>query len=102
MSKATLETLGEGRFRVVGDLDYETVNLLLEADDDLFEQNQANIEIDLGGIERSTSVGLALMLEWLRQARARNTVIRFSHAPSQLLGLAKVSQLEDILQLENQ
>ena len=102
MSKATLEALGEGRFRVVGDLDYETVNLLLEADDELFAKDLENIEIDLGGIGRTTSVGLALMLEWLRQARSRNTVIRFSHATPQLLGLAKVSQLEDILQLENQ
>lgn len=102
MSEATLEALGEGRFRIVGDLDYETVNRLLEVDDELFAQNPANIEIDLGGIGRSTSVGLALMLEWLRQARARDTVIRFSHAPPQLLGLAKVSQLETILQLENE
>ena len=102
MSNATLETLGEGRFRVVGDLDYETVNRLLEVDDELFAQNLANIEIDLGGIGRSTSVGLALMLEWLRQARSRNTVIRFSHVPPQMLGLAKVSQLETILQLESE
>jgi len=102
VSEATLEALGEGRFRVVGDLDYETVNLLLEGGDDLFAQNLAHIEIDLGGIGRSTSVGLALMLEWLRQARSRNIDIRFNHVPPQMLGLAKVSQLETILQLESQ
>lgn len=100
MSQTTLEALGDGRFRIVGDLDYETVKLLLGDDDKLFAQALPNIEVDFGGVGRSTSVGLALMLEWLRQARARDIAIRFSHLPAQMLGLARVSQLDQILSLE--
>ena len=101
MSEATLEALGDGRFRVVGDLDYETVDRLLGEDDILFLHDSPSIEVDLSGVGRTTSVGLALMLEWLRQARSRNIAISFSHVPSQILGIARVSQLESILNLES-
>ena len=100
MSEASLETLGEGRFRVSGSLDYETVERILDDDDSLFAGNPAEIEIDLSGVTHTTSVGLALMLEWLRQARSRNIAIRFSNVPAQILGIAKLSQLESILQID--
>lgn len=102
MSEAALEVNGDGHFSVVGDLDYETVSRLLEADDILFSHSLPSVEIDLAGIGRTTSVGLALMLEWLRQAHSRNIEIRFSHVPAQMLDMAKVSQLESILHLENE
>jgi phospholipid transport system transporter-binding protein len=101
MSEATLEALGEGRFRVAGDLDYETVERLLEQDDALFSPGLSAIEVDLSAVEHSTSVGLALMLEWLRQARSRNIEIRFVHVPARILGIARLSQLESILNLES-
>jgi len=101
VSAATLEALGQGRFRVAGELDYETVDRLLDDDDSLFADNPREIEIDLSGVTHTTSVGLALMLEWLRQARSRNIAIRFSRVPAQILGIARLSQLEDILQIED-
>lgn len=100
MSDARLEALGRGRFRIVGELDYETVDRLLDADDSLFADDPREIEIDLSGVSHTTSVGLALMLEWLRQARAKNVEIRFSQVPAEILGIARLSQLEDILQIE--
>jgi len=100
VSDATLEVLGQGRFRIVGELDYQTVDRLLDHDDALFADNPREIEIDLSGVGHTTSVGLALMLEWLRQARSRNVAIRFSQVPAQILGIARLSQLEDILQIE--
>jgi len=101
VSDARLEALGGGRFRIVGELDYETVDRLLDADDSLFADNPREIEIDLSGVSHTTSVGLALMLEWLRQARAKNIDIRFSEVPAQILGIARLSQLEDILQIDS-
>lgn len=101
MSDASLEALGQGRFRIVGELDYETVDRLLDVDDSLFADNPREIEIDLSGVSHTTSVGLALMLEWLRQARSRNIDIRFSQVPAQILGIARLSQLEGILQIDS-
>jgi len=97
---ALLETVGPGRFRVVGSLDYRTVSQLLDQDETLFAADSAEIEIDLSGVTHTTSVGLALMLEWLRQAQAKNVSIRFSQVPEQVLGIAKLSQLETILQIQ--
>jgi phospholipid transport system transporter-binding protein len=101
VSGATLEALEEGRFRVAGDLNYETVKNLLEEDSRLFAGPAKAIEVDLSGVGRTTSVGLALMLEWLRQANSRGVTISFSHVPAQILGIAKLSQLESILNLES-
>ena len=97
MSEAKLEALGAGRFRVAGDLVHATVDRLLGEDALLFDDGAAQIEIDLSAVSHTTSAGLALMLEWLRQARARNVAIRFSHVPTQIIGIARLSQLEDIL-----
>jgi phospholipid transport system transporter-binding protein len=100
VSEAVLESLGAGRFRVAGDLTYETVASLLEEDTRLFAGGPEAIEVDLSGVGRTTSVGLALMLKWLRQARSGNIAISFSHVPAQILGIAKLSQLESILGLD--
>lgn len=99
MTEATLKSVGEGQFRVDGDLDYETVTRLLNIDDTMFTHPKGEIIVDLGGIRRTTSVGLALMLEWLRLAKSRNKTIRFTNIPAQMLSMAKVSQLDSILQL---
>ena len=101
MSDASLQALGDRRFRVAGDLTYETVDRLLDEDDVLFAGDPAEIEIDLSGVSHTTSAGLALMLEWLRQARSRDVTIRFSQVPAQILGIARLSQLEDILEIED-
>ena len=100
MSNATLETLGNGAFRVNGDLDYESVTHLLAIDDQIFSQPLEKIVVDLAGIGRTTSVGLALMLEWLRQARRKHKQIEFSNIPAQMLAMAKISQLETILPIK--
>lgn len=100
MTDATLESVGEGRFRVQGDLDYVSVAALLRIDASMFTHNSAKIEVDLSGIGRITSVGLALMLEWLRLARASKKTIQFSNVPKQMLAMAAVSQLDGILQLK--
>jgi phospholipid transport system transporter-binding protein len=99
VESATLEDLGEGRFRVGGDLDYETVTHLLDIDDPMFARANSDITVDLSGIRRTTSVGLSLMLEWLRKAKAEQKNIRFSNVPAQMLSMAKVSQLDSILRL---
>jgi phospholipid transport system transporter-binding protein len=101
VNEARLDSTGEGKFRIEGNLDYNTVKQLLDQDSSLFSQNSEHITIDLGGIDRTTSVGLALMLEWLRQARSKNKSIQFINVPEQILAMARISQLETILQLVN-
>jgi phospholipid transport system transporter-binding protein len=97
--KTHLESLGDGRFRVGGLLDASTVTAVLEESRMRF-QGVASIIVDLGGVTESDSSGLALLLEWLRLARKEKQKIHFDHVPQQIIALARISEVDDLL-LEN-
>lgn len=97
MAEASLETTGDGRLRVVGELTFATVNDVLRRSRPLFEGSASQIDVDLGGVSRADSAGLALLIEWLRAARKQGKEILFRHVPAQLETIARVSDLEGIL-----
>ena len=98
MSKAKLEALGAGRYRVGGVLDATTVGELLEQSAARFESS-GDLEVDMAGVTEADSSGLALMIEWLRLARKRQQTIRFKNVPGQINALARISEVEDLLSL---
>ncbi len=53
--------------------------------------------IDLAGVTASDSAGLALLIEWLRVAKAASRSLRFENIPSQLQQLARLSEVEELL-----
>ena len=95
-SRARLESLGAGRFRVSGVLDATTARAVLEQSESRFEQFP-NLDVDLGGVGESDSAGLALLIEWLRLAKQWNKPIRFANVPAQIEALARISEVEDLI-----
>ncbi|MGH8238417.1 MAG: STAS domain-containing protein [Steroidobacteraceae bacterium] len=95
-SRARLESLGAGRFRVSGVLDASTAGEVLEQSESRFEQFK-DLDIDLGGVGDSDSAGLALLIEWLRLARQWNKTIHFANVPAQIEALARISEVEDLI-----
>jgi len=93
-SRARLESLGAGRFRVSGVLDASTAREVLEQSEARFEQFK-DLDIDLGGVGESDSAGLALLIEWLRMARQWQKQNRFANVPAQIEALARISEVED-------
>ena len=93
---ATLEELGNGRFKVRGPLDAETVTQLLERSEAAF-RGASSIEIDLGGVPEGDSAGLALLIEWIRRARKQKQQLQFKNLPSQIAALARISQVDELL-----
>ncbi|OYV78404.1 MAG: hypothetical protein B7Z66_01730 [Chromatiales bacterium 21-64-14] len=87
-----------GRLQVVGDLSFQTVPQVW-ADSEAVFQKVPQLEIDLRDVSRSDSAGLALLVEWMRQARRAGKVIRFYNIPRQMLAIARVSSLDQILPL---
>jgi phospholipid transport system transporter-binding protein len=99
-SRARLESLGNGRFRVSGVLDASTAREVLEQSESRFAQGKEvgkEILVDLGGVGESDSAGLALLIEWLRVARQGGQAIRFANVPAQIEALARISEVEDLL-----
>ena len=97
MNHDAIQALGDGRFLLSGDLDFNDVPQLLSASTAMFAHEGARLVVDLSGVRRTTSVGLALMVEWLRRARQANKSIEFQNVPAQMLAMAKISGLDGIL-----
>jgi phospholipid transport system transporter-binding protein len=98
VSKADIRRDGEV-LRISGELTFSTVTGLLGQSRPLFEQSGERVVVDLGGVERADSAGLAMLIEWMRLASARGCAIEFSHLPAQMLDIAVASDLDDILPL---
>jgi phospholipid transport system transporter-binding protein len=98
VSKAKLEALGGGRYRVVGVIDATTAGDLLEQNLARFEAT-GDLEVDLAAVPESDSTGLALLIEWIRRVRQRQQKIKFRNVPAQINALARISEVEDLLAL---
>ncbi len=57
-----------------------------------------DITIDLKKVKAVDSAGLALIIEWLKIAHARNISLNFINVPKQLLALARLSGFEYLFQ----
>ena len=93
---AQLAAIGEGRLRVDGDLDFESVGPLLAKGEALMPRD-GQLQIDLSGVKSANSAGLALLLEWLDLARARGVSLRYLDMPESLTRIAAFSNLGTLL-----
>jgi phospholipid transport system transporter-binding protein len=53
--------------------------------------------IDLSRVTEADSAGLGVLVEWLATARKRGASIRYEGIPAQILAVARISDLEDLL-----
>jgi phospholipid transport system transporter-binding protein len=91
-----IEALGDGRFAVTGVLNASTATAVLEHSAGLF-RGVPRIEVDLANVVESDSAGLALLIEWLREAKQNRQEICFRNLPAQIAALARISEVEDLL-----
>ena len=56
------------------------------------------LEIDCRGVTSSDSAGLAVLLEWLSVAKRAGRSLRYAQLPPGLAALARISDLEDLLE----
>lgn len=99
MSEVQIEARGAGQYFLTGSLTFASVPSVYAQGNALFDEDAAALTLDLQGIERTDSAGLALLLEWLRNAQQKNKTIRFRNIPPQLQSMARLSGLDDILSL---
>lgn len=55
--------------------------------------------VDCGGVDKSSSVGIALLLSFMRDAKARGISLSITNLPEDMRHIAEVSSLLDILPL---
>lgn len=100
MAEAVFQHEAEGRFRVQGELTFETVSLLVRDSASMFQTPFDLLDVDLSGVSRSDSAGLALLIEWSRGASRNGKKIRFHKVPRQMRVIAEASDLDRVLSLE--
>ncbi|HEY9199063.1 MAG TPA: STAS domain-containing protein [Gammaproteobacteria bacterium] len=98
MSLAAVRRGPDGRLILEGELSFATVTRLNGAALELLGEADA-IRIDLQGIDRSDSAGLALLVDWMRTAHRLGKPIQFLNIPQQMLAIARVSSLDQVLPL---
>jgi phospholipid transport system transporter-binding protein len=81
-----------------GELTFATADKVLERARAALAGEGA-LELDLSGVTRADSAGVALLLQLTRDARARGRSVRFTHAPAQLARLAEFFGVAQILAL---
>ena len=91
-----LKDLGDGRFSLTGEMSFDTAAKLLQVSESLFE-NHSRIEMDVSGVTKTDSAGLALMLEWITWANHEVKEIRFVGTPEKIDAIARTSEVEDLL-----
>jgi len=87
----------DNHLTVSGDLNFATVVHLWKSSTALMNSGSATLYFDLSGVTSANSAGLALLLEWLKYAKQKNKSIEFDQIPEQLLSIAKVSGIAEML-----
>jgi len=88
-----------GRFDLGGDLTLAWVGPLRDLGRGLLAASKgAELHVDLKGVTRADSSGLALLVDWLAWARTAGRTLRYSNLPAELLALARLSELDSLLE----
>jgi phospholipid transport system transporter-binding protein len=95
MAEAMADRDGD-TLRIQGELDFDSVAALCAMAESLFLAEPIR-QIDLGGVRHSNSAGVALLVEWLRQARRRRWEPVFVNVPPQMRAIIAVADLETVL-----
>ncbi len=96
MSDYELVDKGGGSFALSGQMTFSTAGQILSDSEIPFEEH-TRIEIDLAGVTKTDSAGLALLLEWITWANHTVREISFIGTPERIDAIAKVTEVEQLL-----
>lgn len=103
MSEGRVERGADGAVLLSGVLDYQSGPALRRAGQSLIRASEGNrLLIDCSAVERSSSVGLSLLLSFTRDALALSREVSIVGLPDEMRELARVSGLLDVLSIANE
>jgi len=94
-------TLEGDRFQVTGNVTIATVSALFSAGLKTNENGKmsGDVVVDFAKLEKVDSSAVSLMLAWLREAKRNQVNLRFIHVPGNLMSLAKLYGVAELLTL---
>jgi phospholipid transport system transporter-binding protein len=89
----------DGKLQVRGALTFATARRAREEGMNVLAASEAReLEVDCRGITASDSAGLTVLLDWLALAKKQGRSLRFLNLPQGLLAIAKISEVDGLLQ----
>lgn len=83
---------------ITGSLDADNVPARLRESENWFDSG-SDVVIDLAGVTRADSAGVALLLDWLRQAHSAQIGLTFQNPPPQMRAIIDFCALGAIIPL---
>ena len=103
MSDGRVERGAGGELRLAGVLDYQSGPALRRQGQALIRQAKGTrISVDCSAVERSSSVGLSLLLAFTRDAQKQGDELVVAGLPGDMRELARVSGLLDVFSFESE
>ena len=100
MSETAIRQGAGGELLLSGVLDYRSGPALREQGRQLIAASAASaLVLDCAAVEKSSSVGLSLLLAFMRGARAAGKSLKVRGLPQDMQGIARVSGLHELLDL---
>lgn len=93
---ARLDIDDDGTRRLAGVLDFESVPALYRRTREVLARGEA-VTLDLSAVESANGAGVALLLEWRRQAHRNGGRLVLSGLPEPVLRVARLSGVEALL-----
>lgn len=95
----TLSADSAGRLAAQGPLTFATARRAREAGRAAVRAaGGGELQIDCAAVSQADSAGLAVLLDWLAAARSAGRSLRFSNLPEGLLALARISEVQELLE----
>lgn len=91
-----IAAVAPGRLEARGEMSFATAGEALHAGLALIPHG-GECTVDLSQVTEADSAGLAVLVEWLATARVRSSRIHYQGIPAQILAVARISDLDDLL-----
>lgn len=97
MKQPNLDKINDQQYALRGELNMHSVPQLSRDCEAMVAAMKGEVIINLSGVTRADSAGLALLIDWLRAGRRRNFSLHFEQLPDQLMQIAQVCELHSVL-----
>lgn len=96
---ATLMAITPQQAQLSGRLDRITAKALLNEGRRLIAAAESQWQVDLATVNHSSSVGIALLLDWQRYGLSKNVTIEFINVPRKMQDVIEFSGLNEVFKL---
>jgi len=98
MAVAELRKISDQKAELQGDLLNTTVVAVIAPGKTLMAQAGGHWTLDMSGVERVSSAGVALLLEWLRESKRLQQTFKIENLPAHMRPILDISDLEPLFE----